>query len=785
MVDLKVEELFVSAGINPRSHCLAACRSSDQFVYASNGQVILQRFPGTSHGVIEAVSERHHKSQITILKRITLLGQTFCADKSTDLFVSGGGDGNVVLYETNSSPSSVSHILTLDGPKGSIGALCGILCGLRLIIVASWVDETTSGVRVWWLNYAESTFSVSHNYDVSDLGNAFVLSADLEKLSNGRILMAFGTTKRTIELYCETLCEKEVKSVLSLVGHDDWIHSLSFNHQIPTLLATAGQDTQVKLWRIDKLAISEDVAEISVFKNTFTIEGSNPGDPSLTLSVGIESVLTGHDDWVQSVDWDSEGKTLATSSSDKTVIVWKETTDGQLWTDTVRLGIIGGQAAGFYSAVFSSDAQQIVASSYFGGLYAWTAPKTEEDLWSAAPVCSGHVGAVRDLAWHPQGKFVFSVGEDKTTRVYLMQKKESAFVEVGRPQVHGHSMQCIAAISRSVIVTGAEEKIFRAFEAPGTFVKSVVNIGELDEKEVFGEFVPEYYGARVPALGLSNKGLQETQESQPEMNGDAHWEEGAFQASPMELFGPPTEDCLQQNTLWPEIQKLYGHGYEVYAIATNPSGTVLATSCKASQAEDAAIVLWDTSDWGKKAETHGHTLTVTQLEWSPDGKLLLSVSRDRKAILYREHSGNVDGFLYEKAWSSGKEHSRIIWSCSWLNDSQHFLTASRDMQIILWECSESSATVLSSYKCPQPVTSVAAGYGIQISDTIVAAGLQDGSLLFLHINEQQKLDLIHKLHIPPIIVDQPILRLRFNPVEGNVLAVAGSDGTLRILRLQM
>ncbi|EPB73322.1 WD domain, G-beta repeat protein, partial [Ancylostoma ceylanicum] len=226
----------------------------------------------------------------------------------------------------------------------------------------------------------------------------------------------------------------------------------------------------------------------------------------LSLSIGVESVLTGHDDWVQSVEWDREGRTIITSSSDKSVIIWKETHEG-LWTDTVRcpcsmlsisflmfttiplwlqvrLGIVGGQAAGFYCAVFSPDAKQIVASSYFGGLYAWIAPKTEEDSWSAAAVCSGHFGAVRDLAWHPDGKFVISVGEDKTTRVYVSPKNETYYVEVGRPQVHGHSMQCIAVVSGSIIVTGAEEKIFRAFEAPQTFVKSVCNIGGFEVKEV-------------------------------------------------------------------------------------------------------------------------------------------------------------------------------------------------------------------------------------------------------------------------------------------------------------
>ncbi|KHJ75888.1 WD domain, G-beta repeat protein, partial [Oesophagostomum dentatum] len=195
--------------------------------------------------------------------------------------------------------------------------------------------------------------------------------------------------------------------------------------------------------------------------------------------------------------------------------------------------------------------------------------------------------------------------------------------------------------------------------------------------------------------------------------------------------------------------------------------------------------LWDTSDWSKKAEIPGHQLTVTQLEWSPDGSLLLSVSRDRKAVLYREQNGDVDGFAYEKIWSSAKEHSRIIWSCSWCCDSRHFVTASRDMQIILWECGDSGAAAISNYKCPHPVTSVAFGYGMEMSDSIVAAGLQDGSIVLLKISKERQLNLVHKCYVPPVNVDQAVLRLRFNPVDRNVLAIAGSDGKLRILRLQV
>jgi elongator complex protein 2 len=55
---------------------------------------------------------------------------------------------------------------------------------------------------------------------------------------------------------------------------------------------------------------------------------------------------------------------------------------------------------------------------------------------------------------------------------------------------------------------------------------------------------------------------------------------------------PPTEENLLQNTLWPEVQKLYGHGYELFALAARHDGTLLASACKATSAEHAAIIIW-------------------------------------------------------------------------------------------------------------------------------------------------------------------------------------------------
>lgn len=46
---------------------------------------------------------------------------------------------------------------------------------------------------------------------------------------------------------------------------------------------------------------------------------------------------------------------------------------------------------------------------------------------------------------------------------------------------------------------------------------------------------------------------------------------------------PPCEHDLLQNTLWPESRKLYGHGFELYSLCANKSGSLIASACKVSR----------------------------------------------------------------------------------------------------------------------------------------------------------------------------------------------------------
>lgn len=61
---------------------------------------------------------------------------------------------------------------------------------------------------------------------------------------------------------------------------------------------------------------------------------------------------------------------------------------------------------------------------------------------------------------------------------------------------------------------------------------------------------------------------------------------------------------------------------------------------QAAKADFAGIILWDTVDWTQLCSLHSHTLTVTQMAFSPNGNFLLSVSRDRTWAVYRKKTAD-------------------------------------------------------------------------------------------------------------------------------------------------
>uniref|UniRef100_A0A8C5SM21 Elongator complex protein 2 n=1 Tax=Laticauda laticaudata TaxID=8630 RepID=A0A8C5SM21_LATLA len=370
---------------------------------------------------------------------------------------------------------------------------------------------------------------------------------------------------------------------------------------------------------------------------------------------------------------------LLSASMDKTVILWSPDDESGVWLEQVRIGEVGGNTLGFFDCQFSPDGSMILAHAFHGALHLWKQTSSNKSEWTPEVMISGHFNYVQDVKWEPEGDFIISVGSDQTTRIFAPWKKENnsevSWHEIARPQVHGYDMQCIALTARFQFVSGADEKVLRVFTAPRNFIENFSSISGISlEKLYSGQMVDLPEGATVPALGLSNKAIFEG-------NICLHLSDN--------LTKPPTEDHLLQNTLWPETQKLYGHGYEIFCVACNNSGTVIASACKASKKEYAAIILWSTTTWKQLQSLPFHNLTVTQMSFSPNENFLLAVSRDRNWSLWKSNHINPRDSdpVFSLFAATGKNiavHSRIIWTCDWTPDSNYFITGSRDKKAVIW-----------------------------------------------------------------------------------------------------
>ncbi|KAM9097565.1 elongator complex protein 2 [Sarcophilus harrisii] len=620
--------------------------------------------------------------------------------------ISGGADNQMILWEIQNN--RLTAITSFRGHEGGICAVAATYLDrisaveLNPLIVSAASDST---VRVW-----SKVKSQAKCLQTLQFGSGFILDVALSFLPFSIVpILACGGDDCRIHLYVQQ--NDQFQKMLVLSGHEDWIRGVewaAFGEDL--FLASCSQDCLIRVWKLYVKSASLEIQEdndIKLKENTFTL---NNGSAEATYAVTLETVLAGHENWVNAVHWQPSYYTgnmikqpmrLLSASMDKTMILWAPDEESGVWLEQVRVGEVGGNTMGFYDCQFSPDGSMILAQAFHGALHLWKQHAAESKEWTPGVVISGHFNSVQDLRWDPEGEFIMTVSADQTTRLFAPWRKKNnsqvTWHEIARPQIHGFDIKCLAMIGRFQFVSGADEKVLRVFSAPRNFVENFCNITGHTVKKLLSGYSDLPEGATVPALGLSNKAVfqgditsQYAEEEERFVGVGRQYQDICFQS--FKLIEPPTEDHLLQNTLWPEVQKLYGHGYEIFCVACNNSNTVIASACKATKKEHAAIILWSTTSWKQLQSLLFHNLTVTQLAFSPDDKFLLAVSRDRNWSLWKRQEKNSQES--EPAFSlcafterNTSVHKRIIWSCDWSPDSRYFFTGSRDRKVVVWgEC---------------------------------------------------------------------------------------------------
>ena len=673
-------------------------------------------------------------------------------------------DKTIILWRSNAkSPIRFEKLQVLGGHTGSISCLA--VADGSDILVSGATDAT---VKVWQVVVSKDRLEARLLQTLVLQPRYFPLTLALSRIGpGGALILAVGGTKSIIQTFvAESNHNIDAFGYQStLTGHEGWIRCLNFVHErqreeSDILLASASQDKHIRLWRVrqeDRLAPAK-TSVLDASMGTATTSLSNKAHRlealGLRYSLTFEALILGHEDWIYTATWNRNGERLQllSASADSSLAIWESDETSGVWICTTRLGEISaqkgstsatGSTGGFWTGLWSPDGQSVVSLGRTGSWRLWSHNR-DQARWLQGLGISGHVRAVKSIAWAKDGTYMLSTSSDQTTRLHAEWEHKSirSWHEFSRPQIHGYDLNCIDTFGPSTFISGADEKLLRVFEEPAAIAHMLESACGV--KRHFESAMIE--AASVPVLGLSNKAVERLGDDQNAHNRKSDDPQSLSLSAEAGKFiininQPPSEDLLARQTLWPEKEKLYGHGYEISAVAASHDSSLVATACKASSIDHAVIRLFETSTWREvKPALMAHSLTVTCLRFSADDTLLLSVGRDRQWTVFERDLMKDQHFSLKV--SNPKGHSRMVLGASWapLEPRRVFATAGRDKSIKLWKVEHKT------FGCSLAVPTTVAVTGVDFQPrtlgrvTVLAAGDEKGDI-FIYTFDVEDLSL--------------------------------------------
>ncbi|EFW99965.1 RNA polymerase 2 elongator [Grosmannia clavigera kw1407] len=781
--------------------------------------------------------------------------------------VSGGDDCALKLWAVGGADGSAACVQTVEAAHAAaINCLAAPRASRpRLQLLASGAADAS--IKIWGLRGGSdgddgTPAQLVLLQTIQTAPRYFPLCLALEPLEDGEadsptwMLAAGGTSNRIQVFVGSSSAEASIDFRLqaTLTGHEGWLRSLDLGWERSAvdgsrsgdvLLASASQDKYIRLWRIrrgDDMPTTAAAAPAADPLSSLLLPSSTASPAGkahrmqaaataggAVYSVTFEALLLGHEDWIYSARWDrvktqdqnGHGLRLLSASADNSLAVWEADTASGLWLTTARLGELSkekgattatGSVGGFWTALWSPSGRSVATLCRTGSWRRWQYDAVQ-DRWQQAVGISGHIAAVTGIAWSRDGAYLLSTGSDQTTRLHTAWRRvvEGAdtkeeglsWHEMARPQIHGYDLNCIDALGTSQFVSGADEKLMRVFHEPKTVARLLAQLTKTAADDATTktastasiDALPD--AANMPVLGLSNKAIDAT-------DADVVTEETDSNSH------PPFEDILSRNTLWPETEKLYGHGYEISCLAVSHDGCFVASACRASSLNHAVLRLFETRHWTEvKPPLAVHTLTATRLRFSADDRFLLSVGRDRQWAVFERQAGEpgeADSTLpvsYALREANAKAHARMLLDCAWAPAGQKkrvFATAGRDKNAKIWAAAEDgsqkeSFALAATIPQEHPVTALDFLWrpSAEAAGLVLAVGTEAGrlSVFWLHpesLAVSAALALDADLCLP-----RAVLQLAWRPArddsaeEANAaqLAIAGDDSSLRVYQIQL
>jgi len=595
----------------------------------------------------------------------TLKGHSKCVNSvafSPDgkFVASGSDDKTIKLWEI----STKKVIKTLKGHKSEVTAVAFSPDGKYIV---SGDNKEDSALKLWEVSSGREVRSLEGQLAVYSL----TFSPDGKHVISGGL-----SHDETIKLW--DVSTGRVTRVFS--GHRDWVRTVAFSPD-GKYVVSGSDDNILKLWdvssgrevrmfrghdsRISAVAFSPD--------GKYVVSGSDDNILKLwDISSGRDiKSFRGHTDDIDSVAFSPDGRYIVSGDGNGTLKFW------DIATTSALLTLYEKDSAKANSVAFSPDGKYVVSGDDHGALKFWDLSKK-----SNIKTFKGNSSVFKSAAFSPDGKYVVSgsvfghlmlwdIKTGKEVKPFIGHMKDVqsiAFSPDGRYIVSGDYSGIIKLWDVS---TGKEVKSFEAFrEIEGlTFSpdgKYVVSLSDSSDQIFIWDV----------STGMKVRTIKDDDISSFAISPDGKYivtGSGIYTKKFGKLWDFYSGKMIKNLT--------FKKGYDIFgdivyissdSLDFSPDGRHVVSSYNI----DNEFYLLDVSTDRKVRTFKGHTDHVNSVAFSPDGKYILSGSRDKTLKLWEVSSGRE-----VRTFDGHKSH---VSSVAFSVDGEYAISTSSDSTVKLW-----------------------------------------------------------------------------------------------------